>query len=243
VIGHAADRHRLPPLDLAVLPGDPLEVCGETVEVIDTPRPHVGHVSFHFPPARASSSRRDTLDGRWAAGALFEGTPAQMWDSLSRLRRLPPDTTVCSGHEYTGVNARYRPLASTAPTPALQARAEAVRRALPSGTSPPFRSLLSDEIATRTPFLASPTTPTLSRAMGRPDARRRRCVRRHLARQGRASADPSRQFPSDAKNFRFSHKNCAPGPRLPASEWCSRVGSTRRVPTHGNVIGLPEKTA
>ena len=40
-------------------------------------------------------------------GRLFEGTPAQMLASLDRLARLPADTLVCCGHEYTVANAAF----------------------------------------------------------------------------------------------------------------------------------------
>ena len=41
-------------------------------------------------------------------GRLFEGTTEQMWDSLCKLAALPPDTIVCSGHEYTADQREIR---------------------------------------------------------------------------------------------------------------------------------------
>jgi hydroxyacylglutathione hydrolase len=38
---------------------------------------------------------------------LFEGTPAMMWTSLSKLMRLPDSTRVFCGHEYTLNNGRF----------------------------------------------------------------------------------------------------------------------------------------
>jgi hydroxyacylglutathione hydrolase len=38
---------------------------------------------------------------------LFEGTPEEMWHSLDRLRRLPENTLVYCGHEYTEANYRF----------------------------------------------------------------------------------------------------------------------------------------
>ncbi len=40
-------------------------------------------------------------------GRLFEGTPEQMWSSLSSLASLPDDTRVYCAHEYTAANARF----------------------------------------------------------------------------------------------------------------------------------------
>jgi len=160
VIGNAADRHRLPPLDLEVRPGDPLTVCGEAVEIIDTPGHTVGHVSFHFPRSGLAFTA-DTLMAL-GCGRLFEGTAQQMWDSLLKLRALPPDTTICSGHEYTLSNARFA-LSVDGGNPALQARAEAVRAARERG-EPTVPSRLSDEIATN-PFLRA-GQPEIRQAMG-----------------------------------------------------------------------------
>lgn len=40
-------------------------------------------------------------------GRIFEGTPAQMLDSLDALASLPDDTLVCCGHEYTAANCAF----------------------------------------------------------------------------------------------------------------------------------------
>jgi hydroxyacylglutathione hydrolase len=40
-------------------------------------------------------------------GRLFEGTPAQMTDSLGKLAALPDDTGVYCAHEYTLANLRF----------------------------------------------------------------------------------------------------------------------------------------
>lgn len=40
-------------------------------------------------------------------GRLFEGTPAQMYDSLTRLAALPDETLVCCAHEYTLTNIAF----------------------------------------------------------------------------------------------------------------------------------------
>ncbi|EBA13871.1 hydroxyacylglutathione hydrolase [Roseobacter sp. CCS2] len=105
VIGAEADAHRLPDLDLAVTEGNQITVCGQQTEVFDVSGHTVGHIAFHMPAAQLVF----TADSLMALGCgrLFEGTPAQMWDSLQKLRALPDDTLVCSGHEYTAANARF----------------------------------------------------------------------------------------------------------------------------------------
>lgn len=105
VIGSGADAHRLPPLDIRVTPGESTEILGEPVHVIDVSGHTVGHVAFHFP----QSSYAFTADSLMAMGCgrLFEGDPAMMWDSLSRLNALPGETLICSGHDYCAVNGAF----------------------------------------------------------------------------------------------------------------------------------------
>lgn len=105
VIGAKADAHRLPPLDVEVSEGDALTLLGYPAEVFDVSGHTIGHIAVHLPVARLLF----TADSLMALGCgrLFEGTPAQMWQSLKKLRALPDETRVCSGHEYTQTNARF----------------------------------------------------------------------------------------------------------------------------------------
>ena len=105
VIGGAADAHRLPALDVAVSEGDGLTICGEKADVFDVSGHTIGHIAVHFP----ESAVLFTGDSLMALGCgrLFEGTPPQMWNSMLKLRALPDDTRVCSGHEYTQTNAAF----------------------------------------------------------------------------------------------------------------------------------------
>jgi hydroxyacylglutathione hydrolase len=148
VIGAAADAHRLPDLDVQVSEGDTMSLCSENVQVIDVSGHTLGHVAFFFPDAKAVF----TADSLMALGCgrLFEGTPAQMWDSLSKLSALPDDTTVYSGHEYTQANGKFA-VTVDPDNPDLQARIRdiAEKRAQDIPTVP---SSLALERATN-PFL------------------------------------------------------------------------------------------
>jgi hydroxyacylglutathione hydrolase len=83
-------------------------------------------------------------------GRLFEGTPAQMHASLSRLAALPAQTRVCCGHEYTMANARFA-LAVEPGNRELQAQARSVRALRASG-EPSLPSTIAIERACN-PFL------------------------------------------------------------------------------------------
>ena len=105
LIGAAADAHRLPSLDRAVADGESFAIGPLGFRVIATPGHTRGHVVYHAPSARALFSG-DTLFSL-GCGRLFEGSAADMWDSLLRLAALPHETSVYPGHEYTAANGRF----------------------------------------------------------------------------------------------------------------------------------------
>jgi hydroxyacylglutathione hydrolase len=164
VLGAAADAHRLPPLTRALSEGDTVQVGPELGQVIDVSGHTVGHIAFHFPDSRYAFTADSLMAG--GCGRLFEGTPAQMWDSLSKLAALPPETLICSGHEYTASNLRFA--ATIEPeNEALQARIArvATARAENRATVP---SRLSGELATN-PFLRA-NLPHITGHLGMADA-------------------------------------------------------------------------
>ena len=148
VFGAAADAHRLPPLDEVLSEGDVIRIGMDEGHVIAVPGHTSGHIAFHFPQSRVAFTADSLMSA--GCGRLFEGSPDQMWDSLSKLRALPADTLICSGHEYTASNIRFA-LSVDPENPALQARAArvAAARARNEATVP---VLLSEELATN-PFL------------------------------------------------------------------------------------------
>lgn len=148
VLGAKADAHRLPALDLALEPDQHLTICGEEMRVIEVSGHTLGHLAFHFPASEAVF----TADSLMALGCgrLFEGTPAQMWKSLSALKALPPQTMVYSGHEYTMGNARFA-LTIEPSNPTLVERAEQITATRAAGR-PTVPVRLDLELATN-PFL------------------------------------------------------------------------------------------
>lgn len=83
-------------------------------------------------------------------GRLFEGTPAQMLDSLDRIAELPDATLVCCTHEYTLANARFA-RAVDPDNPALAARIAEAQRQHSAGV-PTLPARLDSERACN-PFL------------------------------------------------------------------------------------------
>lgn len=164
IVGPARERDRIPGIDRAVDDGDRFDFAGHAVEVIWTPGHTAGHVCYHL-PGEGLLFAADTLFAL-GCGRLFEGTPAQMWQSLSRLAALPDDTRVYFGHEYTLSNARFA-LTVDPDNAALIARAGEIERARAAGR---FTAPTTIGIEKRTnPFLR-PADPGIRKVLGMPNA-------------------------------------------------------------------------
>jgi hydroxyacylglutathione hydrolase len=85
--------------------GDVIKVGNLECVVRETPGHTLGHVVYHF----ASEEKCFVGDTLFALGCgrLFEGTPAQMWASISKILEMPDSTEVYCAHEYTQSNARF----------------------------------------------------------------------------------------------------------------------------------------
>jgi hydroxyacylglutathione hydrolase len=123
-----------------------IEIGSWAFEVIAVPGHTRSHVSYF---GEGLLFCGDTLFSL-GCGRLFEGTPAQMHASLSRLAALPPDTRICCGHEYTEANARFA-LAVEPGNRELREHADAVRE-LRANDHPSLPSTLEIEHACN-PFL------------------------------------------------------------------------------------------
>jgi hydroxyacylglutathione hydrolase len=83
--------------------GDRARIGDWAFRVLEIPGHTVSHIAFHGHGVLCCG---DTLFSL-GCGRLFEGTPAQMLDSLDRLAALPGETRICCGHEYTVANAAF----------------------------------------------------------------------------------------------------------------------------------------
>jgi hydroxyacylglutathione hydrolase len=120
--------------------------------VLDVPGHTLGHIAY----VREGGDEPwlfcgDTLFAG-GCGRLFEGTPAQMLDSLAKLAALPDDTRVFCAHEYTLSNLRF----ASAVEPGNQALRERVvaEEAKRERGIPTVPSTIGVEKATN-PFLRS----------------------------------------------------------------------------------------
>lgn len=103
VFGPATEQ--IPGRSVALGQGDRAQIAALQAEfsILDIPGHTAGHIAYF---GHGMVFVGDTLFSA-GCGRLFEGTPAQMHASLSRLAALPPPTLVYCGHEYTEANLRF----------------------------------------------------------------------------------------------------------------------------------------
>lgn len=160
IVGPAHDPDRIPGMETQVKDGDIYAFGAAKAEVFFVPGHTRGHIAYWFPEDDALFCG-DTMFSI-GCGRLFEGTPAQMWTSLKRLRALPAATRIFCAHEYTESNIRFAVTVDPG-NMALRKRAEDVK-ALRAAGKPSVPSLLGEERAAN-PFLRA-DAPELAAAIG-----------------------------------------------------------------------------
>jgi len=83
--------------------GEKILILESEFSVIATPGHTLGHISFFSFPYLFCG---DTMFSG-GCGRLFEGTPAQMYQSFQKINALPDDTLICCAHEYTLANMKF----------------------------------------------------------------------------------------------------------------------------------------
>jgi hydroxyacylglutathione hydrolase len=110
VYGGVEDRGRIPGQQVFLEDGAHVQFGDRVAEVFFVPGHTRAHIAYYFPPQIADEPGElfcgDTLFAG-GCGRLFEGTPAQMVNSLSKLRSLPDNTRVWCAHEYTLSNLKF----------------------------------------------------------------------------------------------------------------------------------------
>ncbi len=89
----------VPGADIAADETSPLNLKGLDINILNAPGHTLGHILYYFPKSQWLFTG-DTLFNL-CIGGLFEGTPAQMFSSLQKIKALPDDTKIFPGHEYT----------------------------------------------------------------------------------------------------------------------------------------------
>ena len=148
IIGAKRDKHRLPNLDIEVEEGGKFSVGSKTFEVYDVDGHTIGHISYALFEDKALFTGDSLMV--MGCGRLFEGTPEDMWKSLKKLKQLPKDIMIYSGHEYTKSNIEFA-LSVDPQNEKLKARRIRVLDSIAKGI-PTVPSKLEEELETN-PFL------------------------------------------------------------------------------------------
>lgn len=160
VIGPKAEAQRIKGLDRTVGEGDNFQFGGSEIRVLDTPGHTAGHITYYIPAAKLAFVG-DTLFAI-GCGRVIEGTMEMMWASLAKLAKLPQDTSVYCGHEYTLSNARFA-MTIEPENANLQARVIEVEKRLAAGQAT-LPTTIGAELATN-PFLR-PQSAVIRKRLG-----------------------------------------------------------------------------
>jgi hydroxyacylglutathione hydrolase len=152
ITGPAGESAKIPGIDRAVAQGDSVALGANAFSVIDCGGHTLGHNAYY----EAGSKTLFCGDTLFALGCgrVFEGTAAQMFDSLNKLMALPDDTRVFCAHEYTASNARFAVTVEPG-NAALAARVQEITR-LRATNQPTVPSTIGYERATN-PFVRAAT--------------------------------------------------------------------------------------
>ncbi len=105
IYGPAYIEGRIPGLQKGLTEGDTFQFGQHDVHIFHTPGHTDEHIIYHVPEANAAFVG-DTIFVM-GCGKLFEGTPEQMHQSLSKIMALPDETKLYCAHEYTLSNAKF----------------------------------------------------------------------------------------------------------------------------------------
>ena len=105
IIGSLKDERRIPGIDIKLLNDDVFKFGKIDFNIIFVPGHTSGHICFYSKKEKVIFTG-DTLFSL-GCGRVFEGTYLQMLNSLTRIKKLPRDTNIYCGHEYTKKNLEF----------------------------------------------------------------------------------------------------------------------------------------
>ena len=105
IVGFQGDSERIPEIDIMLKDGEIWKQDNFEAEVIHIPGHTLGHICFHFYKEN-NLFTGDTLFSL-GCGRIFEGTYEQMFTSLEKIKKLPKNTRIYCGHEYTLQNSKF----------------------------------------------------------------------------------------------------------------------------------------
>ena len=105
IVGFKDDKNRIPKIDILVEDNQIWTYEDFESKIFHIPGHTSGHICFYFEKEKIAFTG-DTLFSL-GCGRIFEGTYKQMFESLNKLKKLPLDTKIYCGHEYTLKNSIF----------------------------------------------------------------------------------------------------------------------------------------
>ena len=105
IVGFIGDKHRIPGIDITLKDNEKWTFGDSLVKILHIPGHTLGHICFFFEKEKIAFTG-DTLFSL-GCGRIFEGDHNQMLKSINRIKKLPKDTMIYCGHEYTYKNAEF----------------------------------------------------------------------------------------------------------------------------------------
>tara|TARA_Y100000992_G_scaffold222156_1_gene154271 strand:+ start:1424 stop:2143 length:720 start_codon:yes stop_codon:yes gene_type:complete len=105
ILGFKGDKDRIPGIDILLNDNQIWKKDNFEAKIYHIPGHTSGHIAFHFFKDKKIFTG-DTLFSL-GCGRLFEGTYEQMFNSLDKIKKLPAETEIYCGHEYTLQNSNF----------------------------------------------------------------------------------------------------------------------------------------
>ena len=105
IIGFKGDKDRIPEVDVLVENNQIWKKDNFEAKIYHIPGHTTGHIAYHFFKEKKIFTG-DTLFSL-GCGRIFEGTYEQMFNSLEKIKKLPKNTIMYCGHEYTNNNGKF----------------------------------------------------------------------------------------------------------------------------------------
>ena len=142
VVGFEGDKNRIPEIDILVKDKQIWKKDNFEAKIYHVPGHTSGHIAFYFFKQKKIFTG-DTLFSL-GCGRIFEGTYKQMFSSLNKIKKLPKNTKIYCGHEYTLQNSNFC-IANDSRNLKLQRKIIKIKEKLKNNL-PTMPSVLIDEV-------------------------------------------------------------------------------------------------
>ena len=105
IIGSKKDEKRIPGIDIKLSDNENFKLGDVNFRIFFIPGHTTGHICFYSEDEKVVFTG-DTLFSL-GCGRVFEGTHLEMLKSINQIKKLPIDTRIYCGHEYTKKNLDF----------------------------------------------------------------------------------------------------------------------------------------